>query len=90
MIKGNPFLSEESIELLIDNKEIILYNDDVNTFDFVINTLIELCGHDSIQAEQCAFIVHFSGKCAVKSGGFEEIRPIYQEMINRKLSVEIK
>ncbi len=90
MIKGNPFLSEESIELLIDNKEIILYNDDVNTFDFVINTLIELCGHDSIQAEQCAFIVHFSGKCAVKSGDFEEIRPIYQEMINRKLSVEIK
>jgi len=90
MIKGNPFLSEESIELLIDNKEIILYNDDVNTFDFVINTLIDLCGHDPFQAEQCAFIVHFSGKCAVKSGDFEEIRPIYQEMINRKLSVEIK
>ncbi len=47
---------------------IVLYNDDVNTFDHVIKTLVEVCGHDSVQAEQCALIVHLKGSCEVKSG----------------------
>ncbi|MGB8490859.1 MAG: ATP-dependent Clp protease adaptor ClpS [Bacteroidales bacterium] len=54
------------------NKEIkhvlVLYNDDVNTFDHVIKTLVEVCGHDPVQAEQCALIVHLKGSCDVKSG----------------------
>jgi len=70
-------------------KEIILFNDDVNTFDFVIETLIDVCGHEATQAEQCALIVHHNGKCAVKSGSFEELKPAYTEMTNRKLSVTI-
>ena len=69
--------------------ELILFNDDVNTFDFVIETLIDVCGHEANQAEQCALIVHYNGKCAVKSGSFEELKPAHTEMTNRKLSVTI-
>ncbi len=47
---------------------LILYNDDVNTFDHVIKSLVEVCGHDPVQAEQCAMIVHFKGNCEVKMG----------------------
>jgi ATP-dependent Clp protease adaptor protein ClpS len=47
---------------------LILYNDDVNTFEHVIRSLVEICGHDSIQAEQCAMIVHFKGSCEIKTG----------------------
>lgn len=75
---------------LEDNlNELILFNDEVNTFDFVIETLIDVCGHEPNQAEQCAMVVHFNGKCAVKSGTFTELRPVYNEMTNRKLTVSI-
>jgi ATP-dependent Clp protease adaptor protein ClpS len=76
-------------ELSENLKELILFNDDVNTFDFVIETLIQVCGHDPNQAEQCALIVHYNGKCAVKSGSYSELKPAYEEMTNRKLSVKI-
>lgn len=77
-------------ELEENLNELILFNDDVNTFDFVIETLIDVCGHDPNQAEQCAMVVHFNGKCAVKSGTFSELKPVYNEMTNRKLTVSIK
>ncbi|MBC8488158.1 MAG: ATP-dependent Clp protease adaptor ClpS [Bacteroidetes bacterium] len=80
-------LTQELIESL---NELILFNDEVNTFDFVIETLIDVCGHDPNQAEQCAMVVHFNGKCAVKSGTFTELKPVYNEMTNRKLTVSIK
>jgi len=76
-------------ELEENLNELILFNDDVNTFDFVIETLIDVCGHDPNQAEQCAMVVHFNGKCAVKSGNFTELKPVYNEMTNRKLTVSI-
>ena len=47
---------------------LILYNDDINTFEHVIKSLVEICGHDPVQAEQCAMIVHFKGSCQVKTG----------------------
>lgn len=78
------------LEIESQEHELVLYNDDVNTFDWVIDTLVELCDHEPIQAEQCAFIVHFKGKCAVKSGDFETLEPIYKEMTNRSLTVEIR
>jgi ATP-dependent Clp protease adaptor protein ClpS len=55
---------------------LVLYNDEVNTFDHVIKSLVEVCGHDSVQAEQCALIVHLKGKCEIKSG----IRPVLNAM----------
>lgn len=77
-------------EKLEDIKSLILFNDDVNTFDFVIDTLIDVCEHDLLQAENCALIAHFKGKCPVKSGTEKELLPYYSEMTNRKLTVEIK
>jgi ATP-dependent Clp protease adaptor protein ClpS len=85
--KINP--ADNTQELNENLKELILFNDDVNTFEFVIETLIHVCGHDSNQAEQCALIAHYNGKCAVKSGSVSELKPVYEEMTNRKLSVTI-
>jgi len=81
--------NQESQETLDENKSLVLFNDDVNTFDFVIDTLIDVCGHDQLQAEQCALIVHYKGKCAVKSGSHSELKPPFKEMSNRDLTVAI-
>jgi ATP-dependent Clp protease adaptor protein ClpS len=85
--KINP--ADNTQELNENLKELVLFNDDVNTFEFVIETLISVCGHDSNQAEQCALIAHYNGKCTVKSGTVNELKPAYEEMTNRKLSVII-
>lgn len=71
-------------------KEIILHNDDVNTFDHVIDCLIEICGHEPIQAEQCAHIVHYNGKCSVKRGTFDQLEPRCTALLDRGLSAEIQ
>lgn len=80
---GNTDELEESL------KDLILFNDEVNTFDFVIDTLVDVCGHDLMQAEQCAMVAHYNGKCPVKSGTFHELKPVHDEMNNRKLTVSI-
>ena len=69
---------------------VVLYNDDVNTFDFVIESLIEVCGHELIQAEQCTILIHLKGKCEVKRGCFSDLRPIRNELTNRGLSATIE
>ncbi|MCF8298529.1 MAG: ATP-dependent Clp protease adaptor ClpS [Saprospiraceae bacterium] len=89
MLESNPFISNQNAELLADIKDVILFNDDFNTFDFVIESLVEVCGHNPEQAEQCALIVHFNGKCAIKSGSYSDMKPIYRELLNRQLTVEI-
>lgn len=78
-------------EKLADVKlwSLVVFNDDVNTFDHVINTLIEVCEHSPQQAEQCALIVHFKGKCSVKSGDFEDLAPIRTAITDRGISAEI-
>ncbi len=81
--------NQESEEMLDENKSLVLFNDDFNTFDFVIDTLVDVCGHDQLQAEQCALIVHYKGKCAVKSGSHSELKPPFKEMSNRDLTVTI-
>ncbi len=70
-------------------REIILFNDDVNTFDYVIKTLMSICNHSLKQAEQCTFIVHYSGKCAVKSGSLNELKPICSKLLDAGLTAEI-
>jgi len=70
-------------------QEIILHNDDVNTFEHVIDCLMEICGHDPIQAEQCAWIVHHNGKCAVKRGTFGQLEPRCAALQDRGLSAAI-
>lgn len=75
---------------VIDSKHIILHNDDVNTFDHVIQCLVQICKHQPTQAEQCAQIVHHKGKCDVKSGTIEVLEPIAQTLLRNKLSVTIE
>ena len=69
--------------------EIILYNDEVNTFDHVIKTLIEVCDHTPEQAEQCSLIVHYKGKCSVKRGSYDELEPKCIRLHAAGLSAEI-
>ena len=70
---------EEEVALLteeIDVRDLVVFNDDVNTFEHVINTLIRICKHTPEQAEQCTLLIHYKGKCTVKTGLFEELRPM--------------
>lgn len=69
--------------------EIILYNDDYNTFDHVIETLIYACEHTPVQAEQCAILVHYKGKCTVKTGSFDDLKPRCSKLLEEGLSAEI-
>jgi ATP-dependent Clp protease adaptor protein ClpS len=71
------------------NNEIVLFNDDVNTFDHVIDTLIRVCSHTPEQAEQCALIVHYNGKCTVKTGPLKELIPQCIQLLEAGLSAEI-
>lgn len=89
MVKEKLKPAAKQDEVTSEEKELILHNDDVNTFDYVIETLIEVCGHDQYQAEQCAMTAHFNGKCGIKSGPMHVLKPVYEEMINRELTVTI-
>lgn len=73
----------------IENK-IVLYNDEVNTFDHVIDMLIAACDHTPIQAEQCSLIVHYKGKCNVKSGSYEDLKPRCTALLEAGLTAEIE
>ena len=84
------FAEEDVMELIGDECHLILYNDDVNTFDHVIDTLVEVCHHTFEQAEQCAIIVHFKGKCDVKSGSYSFLKPLCTALLNAGLSAEIE
>ncbi len=70
--------------------EIVLFNDDVNTFDHVIDTLIRVCEHTAEQAEQCSLIVHYKGKCTVKTGAREDLEPQCTQLLEAGLSAEIQ
>lgn len=72
-----------------NQNEIVLYNDEVNTFDHVINSLIFACEHTPEQAEQCSIIVHYKGKCTVKTGDLEELEPRCSMLLEAGLSAEI-
>ena len=76
-------------ELESNQNEIVLYNDEVNTFDHVINSLIDVCEHTLEQAEQCATLVHYKGKCTVKSGEFKDLEPRCSKLLQLGLSAEL-
>ncbi|MBI34475.1 MAG: Clp protease ClpS [Flavobacteriales bacterium] len=70
--------------------DLIIYNDDVNTFDFVIESIIKICEHSSIQAEQCTWIIHHNGKCSVKRGAIEKLKPMAEAFLDRGISAVIE
>jgi ATP-dependent Clp protease adaptor protein ClpS len=83
-------------DILVDNlikdvmqSKIIIYNDDVNSFENVIICLVKYCNHDYEQAEQCALIVHYNGKCTVKTGPIKELTPQCLQLLEAGLSAEI-
>lgn len=84
-------ISEEVLlkEEILAQNEIVLFNDDVNTFDHVIETLIYACEHTAEQAEQCALLVHYKGKCTVKTGFFDDLKPRCTLLLEAGLSAEI-
>ena len=88
-----PF-EENGVEVLdevvdTDVHNLVVFNDDVNTFDHVIDTLIDVCKHTPEQAEQCTLIIHYKGKCTVKNGSWEELVPLRNEICRRGISAEV-
>ncbi len=68
---------------------LVLHNDDINTFDFVMEMLVEICDHSMTQAEQCATITHFKGKCEVRSGSLTSMKELRYELISRGLKATV-
>jgi ATP-dependent Clp protease adaptor protein ClpS len=85
-------VSEKTEVAVLEDQElaIVLYNDDVNTFDHVIHCLVTICGLEPQAAEQCAYIVHYGGKCAVKHGTYEDLEPKCTALLENGLSAEIE
>ena len=88
-------LEEVAVDPVLDTVEtagfnLVLYNDEHNTFDHVIEMLMTICGHEATQAEQCALLVHFKGKCAVLSGSYDELEPKCTKLLNADLTAEIE
>jgi ATP-dependent Clp protease adaptor protein ClpS len=77
------------LEKEVFQHEIVLHNDDVNTFDHVIDSLISVCEHTPEQAEQCATLVHYKGKCTVKSGEYKDLEPRCSKLLQLGLSAEL-
>jgi len=81
---------EEKVEVTADEEsKIILYNDDVNSFEHVIMCLVAFCNHNFQQAEQCATIVHYKGRCAVKHGTKDDMKDIAKKLSEESLTVEV-
>ncbi|MBF9223612.1 ATP-dependent Clp protease adaptor ClpS [Hymenobacter ruricola] len=78
-------LLEEEVEL----RNLVVYNDDVNTFDHVIKTLMDVCGHGPEQAEQCTLLIHYKGQCTVKVGTYEELEPQCTAIHDRGISADV-
>jgi ATP-dependent Clp protease adaptor protein ClpS len=85
-------LEQEDVLLLeetTDVRELVVYNDDVNTFEHVINTLVQVCRHTQEQAEQCTMLIHYKGKCTVKLGTFTELETMCTAIHDRGISADI-
>jgi len=91
-IYNNKEQEQNSTDTLLEESalfDLVLFNDEVNTFDWVIECLISICEHDEIQAEQSAYIVHYKGKCTVRSGEWDVLEIMQKELSNRGLSADI-
>jgi ATP-dependent Clp protease adaptor protein ClpS len=84
---------EEDSDVLTASDEpynLIVWNDEVNTFEWVIETLVEVCGHSTEQAEQCAYIIHFQGKYAVKQGSYDDLKPQADAITDRGIGATLE
>lgn len=93
VMSSNPHELEETIiavdEVVVDEYNVVVYNDDFNTFEHVITTLIKVCKHTPEQAEQCTWLIHYKGKCVVKSGELDQLRPIKDAICEAGIDAKI-
>ena len=89
MTETEELVDISEITQIVDQKNLVVFNDDFNTFDHVIDSLIKVCSHNPIQAEQCTFIVHYKGKCDVKKGDYDTLEPMCTALLDRGITAEI-
>lgn len=93
-IKTNTFTESETETDVLTSVEdpcsLIVWNDEVNTFEWVIETLVEICGHSQEQAEQCSYIIHFQGKYAVKQGSYDDLKPMCDAITDRGIGATVE
>jgi ATP-dependent Clp protease adaptor protein ClpS len=85
-------LVEEKVQVkesIVEDKDLLIYNDEFNTFQHVIDSLIKVCKHETIQAEQCTWIIHYNGKCAVKKGEYKSLKPMRDALCERGIDAKI-
>ena len=90
MTETEELVDISEITRIVDQKNLVVFNDDFNTFDHVIDSLIKVCSHNPIQAEQCTFIVHYKGKCDVKKGDYDTLEPMCTALLDRGITAEIQ
>jgi ATP-dependent Clp protease adaptor protein ClpS len=89
-MKEKTLRGEDKLKSGSESGSLILYNDDINTFEHVIKSLVEICGHDSVQAEQCALIVHFKGSCEIKLGVVEVLNAMSRSLNAKGLNSKVE
>jgi ATP-dependent Clp protease adaptor protein ClpS len=89
-MKEKALHQDDKLNSKSESGSLILYNDDINTFEHVIKSLVEVCGHDSVQAEQCALIVHFNGSCDVKLGILEVLNAMSKSLNAKGLNSKVE
>lgn len=88
------YQEQESVDVLVEVVEedlcdLVVFNDDVNTFEHVINILMKVCKHSAEQAEQCTLLIHYKGKCTVKNGSFTELRPMCESILDAGITATV-
>ncbi|MGZ3839437.1 MAG: ATP-dependent Clp protease adaptor ClpS [Flavisolibacter sp.] len=86
----DPYEIEEVLTDTVDPLQLIVWNDDFNTFEWVIESLMEVCDHNYEQAEQCAYLIHYKGKYAVKKGFYEELKPMCDAITDRGIGATLE
>jgi ATP-dependent Clp protease adaptor protein ClpS len=89
MTKTQEKIAIDTLEAIVAEKSLVVFNDDINTFDFVIESLMKVCKHERIQAEQCAHFIHFRGKYDVKHGEWSALEPMCTALLDRGITAEI-
>ena len=88
--REDVLMDTEVLEEVDRSYSLVVWNDEVNTFEWVIDTLVEICGHSEEQAEQCAMIIHTQGKYAVKHGSYDDLKPQREAIVDRGISATIE
>jgi ATP-dependent Clp protease adaptor protein ClpS len=86
----SPYELEDVLTDTVDPLQLVVWNDEVNTFEWVIESLMEICDHTYEQAEQCAYIIHFKGKYAVKEGFYEKLKPMCDAITDRGIGATLE